>query len=107
MDVSVVVLAAGQGSRMKSSQPKVLHCLAGQPLAAHVVKVARQFTSDISLVIGHGADQVRQFFAEQPLKFCVHSIAYYGTKFSKLFRFGVYLQHRMATGKVLVGTIEY
>lgn len=69
MDVSVVVLAAGQGSRMKSSQPKVLHCLAGQPLAAHVVKVARQFTSDISLVIGHGADQVRQFFAEQPLKF--------------------------------------
>ena len=73
MDVSVVVLAAGQGSRMKSSQPKVLHCLAGQPLAAHVVKVARQFTSDISLVIGHGADQVRQFFAEQPLKFCVQS----------------------------------
>jgi len=73
MDVSVVVLAAGQGSRMKSSRPKVLHCLAGQPLVAHVVKVARQFTPDISLVIGHGAEQVRQYFAGQPLKFCVQA----------------------------------
>ena len=73
MDVSVVVLAAGQGSRMKSSLPKVLHCLAGQALAAHVIKVARQFTPDISLVIGHGADQVRKYFAGQPLKFCVQS----------------------------------
>jgi bifunctional UDP-N-acetylglucosamine pyrophosphorylase/glucosamine-1-phosphate N-acetyltransferase len=73
MDVSVVVLAAGQGSRMKSSVPKVLHRLAGQALAAHVVKVARQFTSDICLVIGHGAEQVRQYFAEQPLKFCLQT----------------------------------
>ncbi|WP_320823144.1 bifunctional UDP-N-acetylglucosamine diphosphorylase/glucosamine-1-phosphate N-acetyltransferase GlmU [Reinekea sp.] len=73
MDVSIVVLAAGQGSRMKSSLPKVLHYLAGQPLAAHVVNVARQFTPDISLVIGHGAEQVRQYFAGQPLKFCVQT----------------------------------
>jgi len=70
MDVSVVVLAAGQGSRMKSKMPKVLHCLAGIPLSAHVVNTARQFTTDISMVVGHGAEQVRQYFADQPVKFC-------------------------------------
>ncbi|MDX1475033.1 MAG: bifunctional UDP-N-acetylglucosamine diphosphorylase/glucosamine-1-phosphate N-acetyltransferase GlmU [Reinekea sp.] len=70
MEVSVVVLAAGQGSRMKSALPKVLHRLAGRPLAAHVVNTARQFTSDISMVVGHGAVQVRQYFADQSIKFC-------------------------------------
>ncbi|EAR11129.1 bifunctional UDP-N-acetylglucosamine diphosphorylase/glucosamine-1-phosphate N-acetyltransferase GlmU [Reinekea blandensis] len=73
MDVSVVVLAAGQGSRMKSKQPKVLHRLAGIPLAAHVINTARQFTSDISMVIGHGAEEVRQYFDDQQIKFCVQS----------------------------------
>jgi bifunctional UDP-N-acetylglucosamine pyrophosphorylase/glucosamine-1-phosphate N-acetyltransferase len=71
MDVSVVVLAAGQGSRMKSSLPKVLHKLSGKPLAAHVVDTARQFSLDISMVIGHGADQVRQYFADSSVKFCL------------------------------------
>lgn len=70
MEVSVVVLAAGQGSRMKSKQPKVLHKLAGLPLAAHVVNTARQFTSDISVVVGHGAERVRQYFDDQQIKFC-------------------------------------
>lgn len=73
MDVSVVVLAAGQGSRMKSRQPKVLHKLAGLPLAAHVVNTARQFTSDISMVIGHGAEEVRQYFGSQQIKFCLQA----------------------------------
>ncbi|MEJ2044641.1 MAG: bifunctional UDP-N-acetylglucosamine diphosphorylase/glucosamine-1-phosphate N-acetyltransferase GlmU [Reinekea sp.] len=69
--ISVVVLAAGQGSRMKSSLPKVLHPLAGLPLAAHVVNTARQFTSDISMVVGHGAEQVKQYFSDQGIKFCL------------------------------------
>ena len=73
MEVSVVVLAAGQGSRMKSALPKVLHRLAGRPLAAHVVDTARQFTSDISVVVGHGAEQVRQYFADQTIKFCLQA----------------------------------
>lgn len=68
MDVSVVVLAAGKGSRMKSSLPKVLHPLAGKPLAQHVVDTARQFASDITLVIGHGADAVRTCFSDQPVR---------------------------------------
>jgi bifunctional UDP-N-acetylglucosamine pyrophosphorylase/glucosamine-1-phosphate N-acetyltransferase len=73
MEVSVVVLAAGQGSRMKSKLPKVLHKLAGLPLSAHAVNTARQFSSDISMVVGHGAELVRQYFAEQDIKFCVQS----------------------------------
>lgn len=68
MDVSVVVLAAGKGSRMKSSIPKVLHPLAGKPLAQHVVDTARQFATDITLVIGHGADRVREQFNDQPVR---------------------------------------
>lgn len=71
MDVNVVVLAAGQGSRMKSSLPKVLHPLAGRPLAQHVVDTARQFASDITLVIGHGGEAVRAHFDGQPLNFAV------------------------------------
>lgn len=71
MDVSVIVLAAGKGSRMKSALPKVLHPLAGRPLVQHVVDAARQFASDITLVIGHGADQVRKQFEHQPVKLAV------------------------------------
>lgn len=73
MDVSVVVLAAGQGSRMKSSLPKVLHKLSGKPLAEHVVDSARQFSSDISMVVGHGAELVRQYFADTGVKFCLQN----------------------------------
>lgn len=56
----VVILAAGQGSRMKSSLPKVLHKIAGKPILHHVMDTARQLGADgIHGVIGHGADQVR------------------------------------------------
>ena len=73
MDVSVVVLAAGQGSRMKSSLPKVLHTLAGKPLCDHVVNTARQFSNDINIVVGHGASLVESYFAEQDVKFCTQA----------------------------------
>lgn len=56
----VVILAAGQGSRMKSSLPKVLHRVAGKPMLHHVMDTARALAADgIHGVIGHGADQVR------------------------------------------------
>ncbi|TXR54543.1 bifunctional UDP-N-acetylglucosamine diphosphorylase/glucosamine-1-phosphate N-acetyltransferase GlmU [Reinekea thalattae] len=73
MDVSIVVLAAGQGSRMKSALPKVLHTLAGKPLAAHVVDTARHFSDDINLVVGHGAEQVKAYFADASIKFCLQA----------------------------------
>lgn len=56
----VVILAAGQGSRMKSALPKVLHRIAGKPMLHHVMDTARELgAAGIHGVIGHGADQVK------------------------------------------------
>ncbi|WLD58231.1 bifunctional UDP-N-acetylglucosamine diphosphorylase/glucosamine-1-phosphate N-acetyltransferase GlmU [Salinispirillum sp. LH 10-3-1] len=69
MSVHIVILAAGQGTRMKSKLPKVLHPLAGTPLVQHVVDTAQQLGGDITLVVGHGAEAVKAQFAEQPVRF--------------------------------------
>jgi bifunctional UDP-N-acetylglucosamine pyrophosphorylase/glucosamine-1-phosphate N-acetyltransferase len=59
--MNVVILAAGQGKRMRSDLPKVLHPLAGKPLLAHVLDTARQLgAAKICVVHGHGGEQVRQ-----------------------------------------------
>ncbi len=56
-----VILAAGEGTRMKSALPKVLHQIAGLPMVAHVVKAAQVAGADgLALVIGHGADEMRK-----------------------------------------------
>ncbi|MDX5363270.1 MAG: bifunctional UDP-N-acetylglucosamine diphosphorylase/glucosamine-1-phosphate N-acetyltransferase GlmU [Pseudazoarcus pumilus] len=58
--MDVVILAAGKGTRMRSSQPKVLQPLAGRPLLAHVLETARALdAARICVVVGHGADAVR------------------------------------------------
>lgn len=57
----VIILAAGQGSRMKSRLPKVLHRLADKPMLQHVVDSARALhAAAIHVVIGHGAEKVRE-----------------------------------------------
>ncbi len=57
----VIILAAGQGSRMKSRLPKVLHAVAGKPMLHHVIDTARTLdAAGIHGVIGHGADRVRE-----------------------------------------------
>ena len=62
----VVILAAGEGKRMKSTRPKVLQELAGRPMLAHVIDAARALGAEaIHIVHGHGGDQVRQAFAAQ------------------------------------------
>ncbi|WP_457301303.1 NTP transferase domain-containing protein, partial [Phyllobacterium sp. P5_D12] len=54
-----VILAAGEGTRMKSSLPKVLHNIAGLPIVAHVAKAVHGAgVRDIALVVGKGGDQV-------------------------------------------------
>lgn len=64
MALEVIVLAAGAGTRMRSGQPKVLHCLAGQPLLAHVLATAAALRpAKIHVVIGDGAEQVTARFA--------------------------------------------
>ncbi len=65
MALDVVILAAGQGTRMKSALPKVLHPLGGQPLVLYSVKAASALTDQPPvLVIGHGAEQVRAAVGE-------------------------------------------
>lgn len=62
--ISIVILAAGQGKRMKSDLPKVLQPLAGRPLLAHVLDTARSLEPEsIHVVYGHGGDQVRASLA--------------------------------------------
>jgi bifunctional UDP-N-acetylglucosamine pyrophosphorylase / glucosamine-1-phosphate N-acetyltransferase len=59
--LNVVILAAGAGTRMHSSLPKVLHLLAGKPLLMHVIETARLLSVDrICIVYGHGGDEVKQ-----------------------------------------------
>jgi bifunctional UDP-N-acetylglucosamine pyrophosphorylase/glucosamine-1-phosphate N-acetyltransferase len=65
-DLHVVVLAAGEGKRMKSARAKVLMPLAGRPLLAHVLAAARELSpAAIHVVYGHAGEQVRAAFAGQ------------------------------------------
>ena len=65
--MNVVILAAGQGKRMRSALPKVLHPLGGIPLLAHVIEQARQLDPvRIVVVYGHGGQQVPDAFKGQP-----------------------------------------
>lgn len=60
MSLKVVILAAGKGTRMKSSMPKVLHRIADKPMVEHVIDAASSLGAEKTvLVVGHGADQVR------------------------------------------------
>jgi bifunctional UDP-N-acetylglucosamine pyrophosphorylase/glucosamine-1-phosphate N-acetyltransferase len=69
MPLHVVILAAGQGKRMYSALPKVLHRIAGRPLLAHVIAAARPLKPDrIHVVFGHGGAEVRAAFADTDLE---------------------------------------
>jgi bifunctional UDP-N-acetylglucosamine pyrophosphorylase/glucosamine-1-phosphate N-acetyltransferase len=68
--LDVVILAAGQGKRMHSALPKVLHPLAGRALVAHVVDAARALSPRvIAVVVGYGADKVERALAAGDLVF--------------------------------------
>ena len=60
MHLGVLILAAGEGTRMHSKQPKVLHRVAGKQLLRHVIETARSITpDDITIVYGHGGEMVK------------------------------------------------
>jgi len=72
MKLAVVILAAGQGKRMKSDLPKVLQPLAGRPLLGHVVSRARALNpSSIHVVYGHGGDAVREALVKEKLQWAL------------------------------------
>lgn len=67
---TVVVMAAGQGTRMRSQRPKVLHEAAGRPLLEHVLRAARGIDPEVVIVVvGHGAAQVRTRFEADDVTF--------------------------------------
>ncbi|MEY3090462.1 MAG: glucosamine-phosphate N-acetyltransferase/UDP-N-acetylglucosamine pyrophosphorylase [Pseudomonadota bacterium] len=60
MSISVVILAAGQGTRMKSSTAKVLHSISGKPMLFHAIDAAKQLSNDITVVLYHQAEEIQK-----------------------------------------------
>lgn len=56
--ISIVILAAGQGSRMKSPKAKVLHTISGKPMLYHIIKSSREISDDITVVVAHQKEAV-------------------------------------------------
>ena len=74
MGLSTIILAAGQGKRMRSNLPKVLQPLAGRPLLGHVIDCAAELQSgDVCVVHGHGADAVRAAFPGESLRWALQA----------------------------------
>ncbi|MGI9246599.1 MAG: bifunctional UDP-N-acetylglucosamine diphosphorylase/glucosamine-1-phosphate N-acetyltransferase GlmU [Steroidobacteraceae bacterium] len=74
MPLSVVILAAGQGKRMKSDLPKVLQPLAGRPLLKHDIDTARELAADaVHVVYGHGGEQVRATLAAEQVSWALQA----------------------------------
>jgi bifunctional UDP-N-acetylglucosamine pyrophosphorylase / glucosamine-1-phosphate N-acetyltransferase len=72
--LSVVILAAGEGKRMKSALPKVLQPLAGQPLLKHVIDTARTLAPDaIQVVYGHGGERVPAAFTGEAVSWVLQA----------------------------------
>ena len=57
-DLSIVILAAGKGSRMKSNKAKVLHHISGKPMLYHIIKTSQEISNDITIVVAHQKDEV-------------------------------------------------
>ena len=60
MSISVVILAAGQGTRMKSTKPKVLHEISGKPMLFHAIDAAKELSDDITVVLYHQAERIEE-----------------------------------------------
>ena len=58
--ISVVILAAGQGTRMKSATPKVLHEISGKSMLFHAIDAAQEVSNDITVVLYHQAERIQE-----------------------------------------------
>ena len=69
MSTTVIILAAGKGTRMRSKLPKVLQPLAGRPLLGHVIETAKKLNAqNIITIYGHGGELVKQSFAQEQIE---------------------------------------
>lgn len=74
MSTTVIILAAGKGTRMRSNLPKVLQPLAGRPLLGHVIDTAKKLQADhIITIYGHGGALVQNAFAHEQIKWVEQS----------------------------------
>lgn len=79
MSTTVVILAAGKGTRMRSKLPKVLQPLAGRPLLGHVIETAKKIhAQDIITIFGHGGDLVQNAFLNENIQW-VEQVEQLGT----------------------------
>ena len=68
--IEVCILAAGKGTRMKSSKPKVLHPIAGRPMLRHLVSTVQSLgINNVHVVVGSGADEVKKSFQNDDIDF--------------------------------------
>ncbi|MCL4503042.1 MAG: NTP transferase domain-containing protein, partial [Deltaproteobacteria bacterium] len=71
-NITAIVLAAGQGTRMKSSRPKVVHEILGRPMVAYLIDTLKGAgVEDIVLVVGHQADRVQEVYRDYGVRFVV------------------------------------
>ena len=69
-NTAAIILAAGQGTRMKSALPKVLHRVAGRPMLWYAATLARQVaTRTVAIVVGHGSEQVQTYLDQEKANF--------------------------------------
>lgn len=79
MNLQIIILAAGQGKRMYSNTPKVLHPIAGKPMLTRVVETAQQLNPDaIHIIYGHGGEQIKNSLPDLPVHW-VHQAEQLGT----------------------------
>ena len=104
-ELHIVVLAAGKGTRMKSDVPKVLHRIAGRSLIEHVLTIAAPLrAATTTLVVGHGADRVREHLAPHSPLQCVVQEPQLGTGHA-LLQAAPVLQGRQGTVLLLSGDV--
>ncbi len=72
MSVSVVILAAGKGTRMKSKTPKVLHSVSGKPMLFHAIDAAEKISNDITVVLHHQFDRVKEAIENEYSRIRIH-----------------------------------
>lgn len=74
LPLSIVILAAGKGTRMYSDLPKVLHKIAGKPMVKHVIDTVKSIQAqNIHLVYGHGGEVMQQHLADEPVNWVLQA----------------------------------
>ena len=74
MNLEIVILAAGEGTRMKSRQPKVLHTVGAKPLLEHVINTAQGLAPKaLHVVMGHGCEQVQEALSDYAINWVLQA----------------------------------